>query len=251
MNRDEARQILLLRRPGAADEADPQIAAALALARRDPELARWLAEQEARQNAVRAAFREISVPDGLKEQIISEQAAQQRMTAHRRKTALATVMVVAGLVLLAWQFFPARPADDTFAVYRQRMAGVALRGYAMDLITNNPAEIRDYLAQHQAPADYVLPASLQRIELVGCAIQNWQGAKVSMICFRTGRPLPPGQASDLWLFVVDRAAVKASPATELPQLAAVNRLITAVWSQGEKLYLLETAGDEAAIRQYL
>ena len=40
MNHDEARQILLLYRPGTADAEDPQIAEALALAKREPELAR-------------------------------------------------------------------------------------------------------------------------------------------------------------------------------------------------------------------
>ena len=44
--------------------------------------------------------------------------------------------------------------------------------------------------------------------MTGCAIEGWQNAKVSMICFRTGKPLRPAEQSDLWLFVVDRASVK-------------------------------------------
>ena len=66
MNRDEAKNFLLLYRPGTADADDPQIAGALALAKRDPELARWLEEHCARQEALRAKFREITVPEGLK-----------------------------------------------------------------------------------------------------------------------------------------------------------------------------------------
>ncbi len=252
MNCDEAKIILLPYRPGRADEADPQIAAALALAKRDPELGRWLEEHCARQSALRDAFRKIAVPEGLKEQIISEQAAMERMPVRRRKlTFAALAAVVAGLVYCAMLALPTRRADDTFAIFRSRMAGVALRGYTMDLVTNNPAAIRSYLAQNQAPADYVLPAPLQPLEMVGCAVQRWQGVKVSMLCFRTGRPLPPGQQSDLWLFVVDRASVKSAPETDLPQLAAVNRLVTATWAREGKLYLLETEGNEPAIRPYL
>ena len=78
MNRDEAKTILLLYRPGTADADDPQIAEALALAKQDPELARWLEEHCARQEALRAKFRQITVPAGLKEQIISEQAARSK-----------------------------------------------------------------------------------------------------------------------------------------------------------------------------
>jgi hypothetical protein len=78
VNRDEAKTILLLYRSGTADAGDPEIAAALALARQDPELTRWLVEHCARQEAVRAGFRKITAPAGLKEQIISEQAAHEK-----------------------------------------------------------------------------------------------------------------------------------------------------------------------------
>ncbi|MEI9963132.1 MAG: hypothetical protein WDM76_19080 [Limisphaerales bacterium] len=110
--------------------------------------------------------------------------------------------------------------------------GVALRGYAMDLTTNDAAQIRAWLAENHAPADYALPAALQKADLVGCGVQSWENAKVSMICFRTGKPLPPGEQSDLWLFVIDRASVKNAPASKTPQFSKVNRLITAVWMQG-------------------
>lgn len=252
MNREEAKTILLLYRPGLADAADPQVAEALMLAKCDPELTRWLEEHCARQNSLSNAFREIAVPAGLKEQIISEQSAMRKMAAHRRSLTFATLAAaVAGLILLAVLALPFRPADDTFAIFRSRMVKVALRGYAMDLVTNNAAEIRSYLARNHAPADYVLPASLQPVKMVGCAVERWQDAKVSMICFHTGKPLPPGQQADLWLFVVDRASVKSAPETDLPQFAAVNRLVTAAWVRDGKLYLLETAGNAPAIRPYL
>ena len=41
MDRQQAKQILELYRPG-VDDADPQFAEALALSRTDPELRRWL-----------------------------------------------------------------------------------------------------------------------------------------------------------------------------------------------------------------
>jgi hypothetical protein len=158
--------------------------------------------------------------------------------------------VVALLVLATlWLRPPIR--DDSLALYRDRMVGAALRAYAMDLTTDNPVQIRSYLEQNHAPADYVLPASLTKVAVTGCAIQSWQGAKVSMICFRTGKPLAPGEQSDLWLFVIDRSLVKNAPPAGLPQLAKVNQVITATWTEGDKLYLLGTEGDEQAIRQLL
>ena len=61
----------------------------------------------------------------------------------------------------------------------------------------------------------------------------------------------PGASSDTWLFVVDRASVKKSSAGPAPEFSTVNRLRTATWIQGDKLYFLGTTGDERAIKQYL
>ena len=253
MNINEARNLLLLYRPGTADADDPQIAEALALAKREPELAAWLEEHCARQAVLRAGFRQITPPPGLKEQIISEQAAQGRALRRRSHLTLAgmTAVVVALIGFLTWPRTPPPAADDTLAVFQQQMAGIALRGYGMDLTTNDPAPVRAYLARNKAPADYVLPAALQKAAMAGCAIEGWQNAKVAMSCFRTGRPLPSGQASDLWLFVVDRSALKNAPAAGPPRFATVNRLATAVWTQGDKVYLLGTEGDEPILRQFL
>ncbi|MDE3065945.1 MAG: hypothetical protein KGJ60_00195 [Verrucomicrobiota bacterium] len=251
MNQDEIKTILLLYRPGTVDADDPQIAAVLALARNDPALGRWLEDHDARQNTLRDRFRQIAAPAGLKEQIISEETARRKAIFRQPRLILAAAASVVALLALTTLWFRSGGGDNTFAIYRSRMSGIALRGYAMDLTTNDPTQIRAYLARHGAPADYVLPAPLQKTTLTGCAIERWQGAAVSMICFRTARPLPPGQRSDLWLFVVERAAVKDAPVAAPPQLAGVNRLFTAAWTEGGKLYLLGTIGDERALRQFL
>lgn len=251
MNLDEAKTILLLYRPGTADADDPQVAEALALAKREPELADWLKEHCARQEALRVKFRQITIPTGLKEQIVSEQAAHEKIISWRRNAIFAVAAIILALVALAWFWFPRRPNDDTFAIYRSRMAKIAELGYRMDFATNNSSAIRAYLAQRSAPADYALTAPLEKTATTGCAVENWRGASVSMICFRTGKPLPPDKSSDLWLFVIDRAAVKDAPVAATPQFAQVNNLMTATWTEGGKLYVLGMEGDEAALQRYL
>ena len=251
MNADEAKTILLLYRPGTADADDPQTAGALALAKREPELARWLEEHCARQAALQAKFRQLTAPAGLKEQIVSEQAAREKISSWRRNAILAVAAAIVALVALMPLWFPQQPKDDTFAIFRSRMIRIASLGYRMDLATNNPAAIRAYLVQHSAPADYVLTTALEKTVTTGCAVENWRRAKVSMICFQTGRPLPPGQSSNLWLFVIDQTAVKDVPEANVPRFAQVNNLMTATWTAGGKLYVLGMEGDEAALRQYL
>ncbi len=160
--------------------------------------------------------------------------------------------VAAMLLLLAFgSFWISRPApEDTLTIYQNQMAGVALRGYAMDVVTNDPAAVRAYLVQNHAPADFDLPAPLRQAELAGCAVEDWQGVKVAMVCFRT-RQAAPQTTSDLWLFIVDRTSVKESPAGTAPQVSKVNRLMTATWTYGDQLYFLGTAGDLKTLQQYL
>jgi len=251
MTHDEAKTILLLYRPGTADANDPQVAEALALARQDAELARWLEEHCARQEALRAKFRQITVPEGLKEQIISEHKVQSMIVWWRYPAALAVAAVIILLFSLSPLLFRSG-GDDTFAHYRSRMVSAALRGYSMDLETNDLTQIRAYLARQQAPTNYRLPAGLQKMATAtGCAVQSWQSAKVSMVCFHTGKPLAPGEKSDLWLFVIERSSLNDALASDSPQFARVNRLITATWTRGDKVYLLGMEGDEQALRQYL
>jgi hypothetical protein len=256
VNRDEAKNILLLYRHGTADDADPQIAEALALAERDPELKDWLVIHCARELVLREKFRRIAAPAGLKEQIISEQAAKDKIIPFwHRKISLVPALTIMAVVLLAgvlaslW-FANHREPDDTLAVYQNQMTGIARRGYGMDLMTNDPVPIRAYLAQNHAPSDFDLPENLKRANLVGCAIEGWQDVKVAMICFRSSRA-EPGASSDTWLFVVDRASVKKSSAGPAPQFSTINWLMTATWIQGDKLYFLGTAGDAQAIQQFL
>lgn len=247
MNRDEAKKMLLLYRTD-ADAADPQIAEALALAKTDAELSRWFEEYRVAQMALRQKFQQAVPPAGLKEQIVSEHAAQNKIIFRRMNFALAAAAIVVALIVLAPFWFQPHAKDNTFSIYKNRMVGVALRGYAMDLATNDPAKIRDYFAQNHAPADYVLPAALQKTTVTGCAVESWQDKKVSMICFSTGKS---GRQSDLWLFVVDQASVKDPPPAAPPQFAKVNQLTTASWAQDGKLYFLGTKGDAQTIQKYL
>ncbi len=253
MNCEEAKDVLLIYRHHTEDELDPQVIAALALAKQEVELARWLEMHCARQYVLREKFRQIPVPEGLKEQIISEHASSLRQTPRERRLAIEAIAVVFVVLALAfgWFSFHRHPAENTLAVFQNQMVGFALRGYAMDLLTEDDGKIRAYLKERQSPADYVLPAPLQQVALSGCAVEGWLDSKVSLICFQTGKPLAAGAQSDLWLFVADEKLVKNAPAETVTQIAKVNRLITATWVSGGKIYFLSTDGEVADIKKYL
>lgn len=253
MTPQQARQILLHYRPWSPDTPEPDLAEALTLCRADAELARWFDSHCALQNAIHARFENVPVPAGLKEQILSEYQPRREYTWWRRPAlqAVAAGIMLAVAVASLWVNLPRQPREDTsFTAYRSRMVRTAARAYGMDLETNDASRIRAFLAQHQTPADYVLPPKLDPAASVGCTVLSWQGRPVTMLCYRTGKPLAPGFKSDLYLFVIEQQDVANPPNTNTPGFAAVGTFATASWSQGGKVYVL-AAPDQSDLNARL
>jgi hypothetical protein len=262
MNNVEAKKILALYRPGTADRTDPNFNEALERAKPhsppgrwkdkpDPELVRWFHEHCSSYLSIRDRFHKIPVPPALKNQILSEFRAHSKSVIPFRPMAIlcAAAVLMLCLSLAAWFWHPHGREDD-FNTYRTRMARTALQLYAMNLQSHDLQSINAFLAGRKAPADYVLPEGVSKAQPVGCAVLHWQGEPVSMICFRSGQPLPPGGKTDLWLFIIDQASVRNCPSAHSPIIARVTKLMTATWTQGGKMYVLAAAGDEEFLRKY-
>ena len=251
----EAKETLALYRPGSADADDPDFAAALRLCEQEPELKQWFDEHCAVYLSLRSKLKEIPVPEGLKEQIVAERKVQKihrsaLWNSRRRRITAAALAVVAVAVVLFFQWW--QPPEDTgFTGFRRRMISTALRSYGMDLQTEDPERVRDYLRQNRAIADYTLPDGLKSAKLTGCVATTWQGQPASMICFQTGKPLHPPQKSDLWLFVVNAKSAPGGPESATPIFENVHRVTAASWTENGKTYVLAIEGDEAALRGYL
>ena len=247
MNHREAKEVLLLYRPGTADLVDPQMAEALELARRDPELGGWFDQHRAFQKAMRAKFQQIEVPAHLKTSLLAQKLVQQKPIAPQAwwrspvwLSAAAVVVLVVGLTG-AWL---RASSPDRFANYQSRMVSNAQREYSMDLVTNDMRQIRQLMASRGAPADYDLTRGLAHLQLTGGGQLTWRSKPVAMVCFDRG------DKKMLFLFVMKRSAVK-DPPPQTPQLAKVRQLLTASWTQGDNTYVL--AGPEEAdfVKKYL
>lgn len=252
MTTQEAKKILTLYRPGSADAKDPEVGEALALARQDADLKRWLDEHHAVQTAIRERFKRIPVPEGLKEQIISEHKSRTTVVWWRQPALLAAAAVLIVMMGIWLKSLPSRQdeLEASFQGFRKLMVSEVLRNYGMTLESGSESEIKKHLAGKQSPSDYKTPAALATQPLVGCNVIGWRNKNASMICFRTGKPLPAGKKSDLFLFVVDRNLVKGAPQSS-PLFATVKNLATASWSDGDKTYLLATPGNQEDIKPYL
>lgn len=246
MDKLEAKRVLALYRPNTSDAEDPLVAEALMLARRDPELTRWLADHLATQSVIREHLQQIVAPTDLRERILSNRELESRRRSStkiiffRQPAFLAAAAMIALMIGVAAFYFWPREAKD-FAAFRDRMARTVMRNYGMQMLDKDLTKIRDYLAQHNGLADYTLPANLQKLPGAGCAVLHWRGNTVSMICFS----LNPKQ--DLYLFVIDSKKLPDPPKLDQPEFQQISKLATTCWSHEDKSYMLAVVGDRNAL----
>ncbi|HEX4343454.1 MAG TPA: hypothetical protein VH255_08685 [Verrucomicrobiae bacterium] len=239
----------MLYRAGTADADEPEFVDALRFVQQDESLRQWLSDQSTVREIIRVRFKQIPVPEGFKEQIISERPWKTLVVSRHEIFALAAFVGVAVLMGFALLWSRPQPPKNQLVAFEHRMVSTALRAYGMDLATNDLNQIRAYLALHHAHADYTLPAGLAKATAIGCVVSKWNGNSVTMICFKTGGPMSPGQGSDLWLFVMDQNALSNVPGST-PEISKVNEVTTASWSGEGKIYLLAVDGDENTLRNY-
>jgi hypothetical protein len=238
----EARRILQFHRAGTPDADSAEVIEALALTRSDPELRAWFEQQLSVEQPLRQKLRSISPPATLRDQILLRGKTIVLTPWHRRPSFLAAVAMLVLLGISAyWWLRPAPP--DRFADYRNRMVSSVLRSYHMDIETDDPAQVREFMARRGSPADFEVPNGLARLELTGGGLLQWRGHPVSMVCFDRG------DARMLFLFVLRRHAIADAPPAG-PQVEQVNKLTTLSWSRGENVYLLAGSPENGFPEQY-
>ena len=235
MTREQAQEILLLHRPGLSVESDLEIAEALRMLANDRELARWFDQQREFNALIKKQIRAIEPPSGLKDQILAgAQTPVVRPTLLRRHPVWAIAAAVVILIAAA-NFWFSRNSEDaqTFANFHSRMTSFALRTYGMDIVTNNPAAVREYLAKSGAPADFPLTAGLEKLPVKGGGRLSWQNQPVAMMCFG----LTNNQTA--FMFVIDEKAIDTPAAARA--VVSDQNLSSVTWSKAGKIYLLAAA----------
>jgi hypothetical protein len=237
MNSAQAKKILTLYRVGIDDPHDPEVVEALALAQTEPELGQWWRNQSAVYAATREKFKQIAVPEGLQQQILTS----PKRAASRWSWPVIWAAAAAIILFLAL-YRPSPPVERSFAAYRARMVRTAMGNYPMPLLTNDLGAVRSYLAANNAHGDYSLTPALARLPAEGCLILEWHNRTVSLIC------LDGGKGKEVFLFVINRSDLADPPAFR--QFAKLGKLATASWTDGPKTYVLAT-GDEQFLRSLL
>ena len=239
MNNEEATLILQAYRPGGQDANDPRFREALEQAQRDPELARWFANEQALDSRITAKVKaSLTPPAHLKSQLLAQQKIVRPVAWWKQpalRFALAACLALLVTVTAVW--FTSGHSEG-FAKYRTTMAEFAgTKIDRLDLMSRDVAEVRRWLAQKESHGDLVLPAGLNGRPPLGCRLLDWEGHKVSLICFE----LENKQVAHL--LVVDSAVFQDAP-TESPVFKQIGNVATASWSRGGKTYVV--ASKEAS-----
>jgi hypothetical protein len=240
MTREQAQEILLLQRPGAAADGDSDTAEALRLAEVDSELKGWLQQHLEFQTRVATEMGKIEPPADLKAGIIAgaKAAGSETQSGVGGKFSRRQILAIAASIILALALaglWLSRRDEDapTFANFRSRMTSFALRTYQMDIVTNNATAVRDYLKANGAPADFGLTRELAKLPVKGGGRLSWQNQPVAMMCFN----LADNQTA--FMFVMDESALATKPAQL--EIDARKKFSSVTWTKDGKVYLLAAA----------
>lgn len=231
MTNDEAKFILQSYRHNGADADDPVFRDALEQARRDPALAKWLAEETGFDAAISRKLKSIPVPPELKSNILAggkivKPIAWWRGPWLAAAAAFALLLGIGGLVLQSNR-------APQFAAFRATMIQHSLKDAEhVTFASRDMSRIQQWFAEHGLQANLDLPATLAAQSVHGCRIVDWNGKKVGVICVM----LNDKNHTDL--FVIDRTKFQNFHPTETPQFDQINDVATAAWSRGDKIYLL-------------
>jgi anti-sigma factor RsiW len=262
MTREEARLILQSCRLGGQDAADPQFARALALAKEDPELAAWFAQQQKFDALVGNSLRQVRAPAHLKAEILAlgisaGSPAESPISIWWRSlfswtspvswVKAAAVVVPFIVVILGLVIYLKGPGNPgRFADFSGQMVQAALNDqHHLDVEASDMKQAVAWLGTRHSENHLVLPAALNGGGLMGCRVLDWHGQKVSMLCYMLHG------STHVDLFVAEAGIFSDAPPPDKPQFASRDGMPTASWSHDGKAYLLVSHGDEATLERLL
>jgi hypothetical protein len=281
MQRDEAKAILELCRPGSTDDReDPLIAEALGLLETDAELRAWFDEQQALDARIAEGYNQIKAPDELKAGILAGMRAHRlrseveageaaivsgshdkmdQPTASRawwRKPWIGIAAVFALLFVIV--VIPANnsrtqlASSDASALQAGVPAMIQFLASEIDSMkrdprsfekrSDQPETLQAYLASAGAHSPANLPSSVRSKRSLGCFTLDYKGIKMGMICFK--------EDEVLHLITAPKTAC-SKQITEEPTTYEMNGQAFKAWIEGEQVYIISVEGSKEKLPKFI
>lgn len=276
MNRDEAKAILELCRPGILeDKEDPMIAEAMAFLDSDPELATWFEEQQTLDDRISDAFCAIEPPADLKASILAgmrahsiqsenNSAAEDNVVSFQNAPEAKSttswflkpwVGIAAAFVLLfvilgvngtgGSEAKKQAYASTLQADLPQTIQFLATEISALGLFdkrSSEPQELKAYLASVDTPSPSYLPKPVEDVRSLGCYSFDFDGVRMGMICFKEDQ---------LIHFTTMRKDESVDQFSAEPTIYETPDQAFKVWEKGDHVYILSIQGEKEDLPDFI
>ncbi|MEO0510008.1 MAG: hypothetical protein AAF065_09130 [Verrucomicrobiota bacterium] len=279
MERDEAKAILELCRPGNAEDLkDPMIAEAIELMESDTELKAWFNEQQLIDDRIGDCYCELEPPAELKTSILVGMRAHAQNTEEAVKELEEPVPFTtpSGSTSQSWWrnpwigvaavfallfFITAVPRGgqdtqlaniDTAALQADVPAMIQFLAGEIDAVTSRkrsfakkssqPAALQAYLASAGSPSPATLPAPVEDSRSLGCFTLDFDGVKMSMICFKEGK-------------LVHLTTVCITDCGDLfseePAIYEIRDQAFKAWVEGDQVQIISVKGSKEELSKFI
>lgn len=274
MDREEAKNILQLCRPGnESDLSDPLIAEAFEILEGDSELQIWFEDQQAFDTEFTAQMEAIEPPADLKASILAGmrahqvhaeepaidfEAAQSEPAIERSNSTwwrspwvgIAALFVFMMIIIAV----PRDGQDSQLAQNDPALAGLPavlpflsdkiddMKAWSFDKRSKEASQLQSYLASTGAPSPKKLCTQLASTPTLGCVTFDYEGSKLSMICFKDGEVYH--------LFTAD-AANFPDACPKAPEVYEIKDKAFKVWVEGDQLNILTIHGTKKDIPEFI
>lgn len=266
MTPQEARLILLCRRPHGQDDDLPAMAEAREVLAAHPDIMRDCQEDAAFDALIGEKIRACPVPGGLRDCIHAGARVTPRLPWWKRRGMGFGLAALLALGIFLTQYTartrpgpPGKPTGTSPPAGSQDIAATLPDGQAtlpdfrqavtdkvsharieLAKLSNNSGDLQSYLAGHSKIRHVPIPPGLTPAPTHGCEVFQWRGREVTLICFQT-------EAGIAHLFTIDAADLSGELAE--PLCAHCNGWQTLTWKQDGKILLLTAQTSPEALRK--
>lgn len=281
MEREEAKHILQLCRPGNdEDRLDPLIAKAIGLCDDDDELRTWFEEQQAIDARIGVALGTIEPLPNFKASTLigmrahrsqaeltsgdeAKQATSEQNTHFPRPAtsqwlkpwmgiaALLAVLIAIVAVPRTIKNSPQFATNDTAATaeavpdFIQFLAGQIsdLKSWNFDKKGKQASQLQSFLASTGMPNPAHIPGTLNALPTIGCVTFDFDGTKLSMICFKQG--------DNVYHLITANKADFSQAILARPESYEYRGQAFKVWAEAEQILILSVEGTKADIPEFI
>lgn len=266
MDKEQIKEILSSHRPGHNDQGEAMMNEALDQAKLDPEL--WVAmedEWEFDRNFTQS-LQGIPVNQTSKQELlngIGVDASNDTSTAplqvvgetakvksSRIKhpfvwSSVAALLLIAAVSIKFFVFpppveFPASQ-NANMTTFRDHMAFFATERFTLEKRTADLEVAKEWLADRNAPVYDATPEMLASLKGMGCREIDWNGTRVSLVCFLNGKD------QLVHLFMVAKADLGNQGLAKLGELERYHNLETRGWTTEKYVCLLVGADPDVTL----